>query len=899
MLGTMHSRVLPTGTVTFLFSDIEGSTRMVQDLGPAVFTGVLEQHNGLIREAVERHAGVERGTQGDSFLVLFREAPAAVEAAVEIQRALQAASWPSNASVAVRMGLHTGLGRLGGDDYVSVDVHRAARIAGLAHGGQVLLSDATRALVEDNLPVGVTLRALGEHRLRDLERTERIHQLVIDGLRSEFPAVRSGTPGGGNLPLPLTSFVGRGRELAEAAALLETHRLVTFTGPGGTGKTRLAVELGRTAAGRFDDGVWFVPLDAVRDPALVPVAVATMFSLLEAPGSTPLERTTRFLADRSTLLVLDNFEQVLEAGPMVGELLRGAPGVHVLITSRSPLRLSMEQEYPVRPLSMPEVGGPDGPDLGSDAARLFIERANRVRPGFAPAPDEATAIAEICRRLDGLPLGIELAAARVGLLGPAAIADRLAKALDLPGGGTRDLPERQRTLDAAIGWSHDLLAEPERRLLARLSVFAGGARLEEIEAIAAETISADTTIDDLSALVDQSLVQPVPGAAGARFRLLETIRRFAAHRLAELGETEALRRRHAERFLALAEHAAEQMPGSAQVHLLDMFSADNDNFRAALDWAVDADEVELAHRFVAALWRYWQFRGRITEGTAVTERVLAMPGADQPTAWRAAGLDAAGGLAWWAGDAPRADSHYTEQERIARLVGEPGALAGALFNLTHTRFQTAGDNAAELAALRDEARRLWTEAGDERALARLAWSASYALVNAGDLETGYRLAIESLEQFERSGDEFYVALAAAALAGFELVAGNVSAAFSLGLRSLQSNVAMGDTASATLMLRSGSLVLFLAGRTVEAATIAGAHEAHSRRYGYRPPLDMEGWLGLAPVAEQLERAMASPDALAARQRGAEMTLPEVMALLEEVERQGTVVGGATAPAPPG
>jgi hypothetical protein len=274
-----------------------------------------------------------------------------------------------------------------------------------------------------------------------------------------------------------------------------------------------------------------------------------------------------------------------------------------------------------------------------------------------------------------------------------------------------------------------------------------------------------------------------------------------------------------------------------------------------------------------------------------------MPGADQPAAWRAAGLEAAGGLAWWAGDPARADRHYAEQERIARLVGEPGALASALFNLTHTRFEAAGDN-ADVEALRDEARQLWTAIADDRSLARLEWSASYALVNRGEFEAGYRLSIESLARFERNDDEFYVALAAAALAGLELVSGNVPASFRLGLRSLQSNIQMGDTASATLMLRSAALVLLLMGRPVDAVTVAAAHEAHSRRYGYRPPLDMEGWLGLAPIAEQLAQVMASPEMAAALARGADMTMSEVAALMEHVERQATE-GGVASTAPPG
>ncbi len=351
--ATMAERVLPTGTITFLFSDIVGSTRLVADLGPMVFRDVLEQHNRALRTAFGEHGGVERGTQGDSFLVMFRDAPSALAAAADAQRALAAAAWPDGADVRVRMGVHTGIGTLGGDDYVGLDVHRAARIAAAAHGGQVLVSDATRALAETALGPGLRLIGLGEHTLRDIGRPEPLYQLVVEGLPSTFPPPRTQAASTRSLPERVTSFIGREQELESLAGLLAANRLVTLTGPGGTGKSSLALELARREADRFANGTWWVPLESVADPALVEASIVAGLALIESPGRTMRERLVDFLADRSVLIVLDNFEHVMAAGPAVAELLRAVSGLTILVTSRAPLHLAAEQEFPVAPLRLP------------------------------------------------------------------------------------------------------------------------------------------------------------------------------------------------------------------------------------------------------------------------------------------------------------------------------------------------------------------------------------------------------------------------------------------------------------------------------------------------------------------------------------------------------------------
>ena len=479
-----RSRELPGGTLTFLFSDIEGSTHLLQELGSA-WNAALDDHHRLMREAITEHAGTEVAAEGDSLFAVFPTAPDAVRAAYAAQLKLAAHPWPSGAAVRVRMGLHTGSATIAGGSYAGLDVHRAARIMAAAHGGQVLLSEVTRALATTALGEDLTTRDLGEHRLKDLDSTERLHQLVAPGLATDFPPIRTADAARTNLPAQPTSFLGRERQIGEVSTLLEAARLVTLTGPGGTGKTRLAIECAARLADRFPAGVWFVPLASIVDPDLVPMAIAQAVNAPEHPGQTPLQRVIDQVGEQQMLMVLDNFEQVTDAADVVASLLAGAPRLAAIVTSRFVLHLSGEHEYPVPPLAAPDLR--HLPDLAAltqyEAVALFIDRAQAARPDFAVTNQNAPAVAEICVRLDGLPLAIELAAARVRLLTPQAILARLSDRLGLLVAGPRDVPERQRTLRGAIEWSHDLLDPEEQRLFAALSVFRGGARLEAVEEI--------------------------------------------------------------------------------------------------------------------------------------------------------------------------------------------------------------------------------------------------------------------------------------------------------------------------------------------------------------------------------------------------------------------------------
>jgi predicted ATPase len=680
----------------------------------------------------------------------------------------------------------------------------------------------------------------------------------------------------GNLPMPLTELFGREDDLETLDRLIGERRLVTLTGAGGTGKTRLALELAHRRADAYEHGAWFVPLEAITEPTLVPAAIANGFGLVETPGQSSEDRLAAYLAGRTLLLVLDNFEQVLSAAPVVGKLLDAVPGLRVVATSRSPLHLTHEQEYPLRPLDPPSAESPTSAMRDNAAVRLFVERARRVSPAYELSDADAPAIGAICRQLDGLPLAIQLAASRISLLPAAAIADRLARQLALPGSGARDVPQRQQSVEQAIAWSEELLDPAARRLLARLSVFRRGFRLEEAEAVAA-TSTEDDFLEGLSTLVDQSLVQPIPGPDGPRYRLLEPIRVYAARRLADEGEAAAKERAHGLAFLALAESAAAHLPGAEQRVWLDRLGAEHDNLRAATSWAIDHDETDIALRLGTAMWRFWQLRGHIEEGLRAMSRILELPGADEPTIVRAAALAAAGGLRYWSADVPGADGLYRAQVELARELGDPRQLADALFNLGHTRFIIDRDH-EEVSLLHEEAARLLGELGDEVGLARLAWTKNNWLMQHGEATSDDGFAL--VRRFEKLGDAWYVALAYGTLSWAAFATGNVTDCLRWGLVSINGQHAMGDVASPTITLRYIAIVLNDLGEPEAAATVSAAYEALCSRYGVRPPAFFEE---MTPVLHRrILDTSAHPEAMA---RGAAMSLDEVLDFIMRISAE--------------
>ncbi|HEV8470743.1 MAG TPA: adenylate/guanylate cyclase domain-containing protein, partial [Candidatus Limnocylindria bacterium] len=723
---------MPAGTLTFLFTDIEGSTKLQTGLGTDRYHEVLETHTRLLRDAF-KDGGFEVRVDGDALFVVFAVAAKAVHAVAAAQRALAKASFPGGATVRVRMGLHTGEGRPAsadaGADYVGIDVNRAARVAAAGHGGQVLLTDATATLARADLGDGLSLRDLGEFRLKDLAHPEHLYQLVIDGCPADFPPLRSLDRTPTNLPPQPSTFVGRAREIVEGQRLLESARLITLTGPGGTGKTRLSLRIAEESAQEFADGTYFVPLAPITDPELVPSTIAHTLGVQVGGAEMPLTRVLDHVRGKQMLLVLDNFEQILPAAPIVGQLLGASPALKVIASSRAPLRIAGEQEFPVPPLDVPD---PEHlPTLEvlaqSDAVRLFIERAGAVRPDFKVTPENAVAVAEICNRLDGLPLAIELAAARVKVLTPQAMLPKLREGLDVLASTARDLPERQRTLRGAIAWSWDLLNPAECKLFSRLAVFVSGGMLPQVETVCgpSKELGGDL-LDALTSLVEHSLIRQSEIAGEPRFRMLVTIREFALERLEESDERDEIRMRHARAYLALAEEARPYVQQRDQKRWLDLLEVEHDNLRAALESSIADGRGEDACRLVFALWRFWQVRGHLAEGAHWCERVLALPTKTTPPLVLMRALEASAGIAYWRGDIPTATDGYTKAAEIAREQGDDAEQANAEYNLSFVYGIPGSDLPRALDLLRS-ARQRWARVGDRAGVARAAWGfASYA-----------------------------------------------------------------------------------------------------------------------------------------------------------------------------
>jgi predicted ATPase/class 3 adenylate cyclase len=893
------ARALPTGTVAFLFTDIEGSTSLAHALAGDRWASLLARHRELIRAAVAAFDGAEVATEGDGFFVAFGRTADAVAAAVEAQRVLAAEAWPADGTVRVRMGIHTGDGRLDADGgYVGADVHRAARIAAAGHGGQVLLSETTSTLVTDELPAGVALRGLGEHRLKDL-RPERICQLVIDGLRSDFPPIRSLDRRPNNLPTQLTSFVGRETELTEAARLMETTRLLTLTGPGGTGKTRLSLQLAADVSERFADGIWFVPLEPVRDPALIAATILTTVGLVESGGRTARDILVEWLAPKQVLLVLDNFEQVIEGAPVVSDLLRGAPRLAAIVTSRAALRVSGEQEYPVPGLPAPrdvlalsdlqKMNLPAG-DRGLDAAsattfeavRLFIARAVAVRPDFRVTNDNAPSVAGIAARLHGMPLAIELAAARVKLLSPDAILERLEHQLGVLASGSRDLPERQQTLRGAIAWSHDLLDAGQRRLFARLSVFVAGCELDSVEAVCGPAGELDglDIVDGLMALADQSLIRAEDADDETRFRMLDTIREFAIERLAETGERDEIERRHSATFLALAESLTPKLSGDDQRRWLGRLERDHDNIRAVLDRAVAAGDGSTAIRIAFAMWRYWQKRGHLAEARRRLQAIADAPWSSDDPVLRARLMEALGGVSWWQADLDTMGPAYAEALAIWEKVGDQREIVNALYNDSFRYAVTSSpkDSDPERVGYRQMVRALdlATSIGDERGRANVLWGlGNYVYFHDTD-DRGIASFQEAFDIFSRIGDRTMEAWSLHMLSTAQIRARAIDESLRNVSQALRLFHKFGDVAGITLALDDFASLAVATDNLPRAARLWGAARA----------LSSAGGVGLADFVDQQYEFYGRPNArfvLSATeieehaQEGRAMTLDESVA----------------------
>jgi predicted ATPase/class 3 adenylate cyclase len=661
-----HSSLeIPSGTVTFLFTDIEGSTQLLQRLGDD-YAKVLVDQRRILRSVIEQFAGYEVDTQGDSFFIAFQQATQAVQAAAEAQRRIAANAWPRKERLHVRMGLHTGEPRFGQTGYVGLDVHRASRICNCGHGGQVLLSGTTRALVEGKLEDGLDLRSLGEHRLKDLQLPDQLYQLLIPGLETEFPPLKSLSRTVNNLPLQLTSFIGREIEITRVKGLLKRSRLVTLLGPGGSGKTRLALQVAAELADEFPDGIWFVDLALLSGPTFLIQTVASAMNLHEETGRSVQEKLFEYLKDRQVLLILDNCEHIVaQCAALSAGLLGDCPQLSIMTTSREALGVAGEDLHPVPPLSLPDIANLGRQDreqlstiLDSEAVCLFADRAERVQPGFSLTEANLLPTAQICQRLDGIPLAIELAAARTRMMSLEQILARLDDRFRLLTGGSRTALPRQQTLLALVAWSYDLLSPHEKALFIRLSVFAGGWSLDAAEAVCTGGEAPDRSygitrtevLDLLTHLVDKSLVVADPGGNSPRFRMLETIREYARDQLREVGEEENLRRRHLDYYFIFALQSEETLKGTDPSGCLRQMDEERDNLYTALDWSLkrSVDGGDLAMEMAGGLWMWWLARGSLSEGHMWLKKTL--DAGPNRSSSRAKALASAGVMTWQLGE---------------------------------------------------------------------------------------------------------------------------------------------------------------------------------------------------------------------------------------------------------
>ena len=885
-----------SGIVTFLFTDIEGSTRL-WETDPAAMSAALADHDAILRAAINQAGGEIFKTVGDAFCATFAMPTRAIAAAVAAQQGLVEPRNGGAPALRVRMAIHTGHAENRDGDYFGPPLNRVARLLATAHGGQIVVSRAAGELARDDLPPDIALRDLGEFTLRDLQHPERVLQVIAPGLPTDFPPLRSLEHLLQQVPRPATPIIGREREIALARAVLaptpeangtsapaQAAPLLTLTGPGGAGKTRLALHLAAELGVEFADGAVFVSLAEIRDPSLAPAAIASALDLADDIGKTPVEQIIERLRGRELLLVLDNLEQVVGAAHLVAELLAACSRLRIIVTSRERLQLRGEQELPVPPLALPAlpraaIGCEDSQAafvndvLQSAAVRLFLARAQATKPGFALTPQNAFTIAEICRRLDGLPLAIELAAARARSLSPSAILDRLERQLDLLSRGPRDLPARQQTMRDTIAWSYDLLDASEQRIFARVAIFAGGFDLEAAEAVCA----GDETDDDdvfapLESLADKSLLRIIDTTDEPRFDMLQTIRDYGLEQLEETGEGEAVAQRHAAHFLALAETCEPLLTGAEQMESLDRLERERANLRAAMSWFCATNAVEEALRLGGALWRFWWLRGDLGEGRPLLEQLFqksegvradilakALNGAgllaDSQGAWETAArlherslaisreTNDLRGVAWSLnnlgvvainqGDLARARILLEENLAAAETIDDPDSIATALIDLGQIAFHEADYERARSCWSRSLA--LFRALGDESRLARSLNNLGFVAGQQGDLAAARALFHESLVHHRRVGDWQGIASTLNNLAAIANDSGDVETAGQLYRESYALAVEGGNQLYAAIALEN------LAGWTLNHGDARLAETRYREALGiYRHVGDLQG-----------------------------------------------------------
>ena len=843
---------LPTGTVTFLFSDIEGSTRLLQRIGDR-YADVLATYREILRAAATRHGGKQIDTSGDAGFFAFPRATDAAAASVAAQRALLSHAWPQGHALLARMGLHTGQPLAHADSYVGLDVHRAARICAAAHGGQILISDATRIILEQARPEGVSLKDLGEHRLKHLLRPERLFQVLHPDLPEAFPPLRTLDAHPNNLPPQPTPFIGRESELeATRRALLDDGaRLLTLTGAGGTGKTRLALQLAAQVIEEFRHGAFFVPLAHISDPGLAASSIAQVLGVGETPGRALLGNLEDYLKDKHILLVLDNLEQAIEAAPAVDRLLSACPHLKIIATSRERLRLTWEREFPLPPLAVPHTPKGTVQQLAQNpAVALFVSRSRFVQPEFALTHDNAEAVTEICIRLDGLPLAIELAAARTKLLTPQEIVQRLPDPFRLLRGGPRDAPARHQSLQAAISWSYELLDPAERRLFRQLAVFRGGFTLESAEAVcSADGIDA---LDVLASLVDKSLLRRIalPGGT-ARFLMLETIRAYGIERLTAEDEQDDARRRHAKHFASLAEQTESSLVTNQEEPSLERLWRETENLRSALDWSTQRPDREGAARLISGLGWLFYVHGLLTEGRVRLEQVLQEVG-EVDGHLLARVLLPAGALAWSLGDHDRARIWLERSLALFKQHDDAKRRAATTAFLGHVarslgRFEQAAEHYQRALAI-------YRELGSEWGIGWALHDLGLAARDRGDNDEAAALHEQSLALFRKIGYRWGTAWALWNLGVLAHRRGTDARAREYLTESLELYRALDDRRGIAQSLEGFAAIIFVAGRLRESAKVLSA--ADTLRAGLGAPLALSDRREYDRTLEGLKAALS-------------------------------------------
>jgi predicted ATPase/class 3 adenylate cyclase len=857
---------LATQTLTFLFTDIEGSTALLRRLGET-YAEVLTAHHQLIRAGLAAHGGREVDTQGDAFFAVFTSPSGCVAAAIGMQRAFALHPWPADTQVRVRMGIHSGEASETATGIVGLDVHRAARIAAVAYGGQILISAATAALLRDSLPSGASLMDLGLHRLKDLGRPEQIFQAAADGLPVAFPPLRSldNPKLHHNLPTQVSSFVGRAAELAEVRRLIADSRLVTLTGPGGAGKTRLGLQV---AAGLLDgsgDGVWFADLAPLQNADLVAASVANVLGIRADPGRPMIDTLVEAVDQRSLLLLLDNCEHVLDTcAKLADALLRGCPNVVLLATSREPLGIDGERVHRVPSMDTP-ADDDDMDAIGdTEAVRLFTDRAARHGVRLVWNEQTAPVAGRICRRLDGMPLAIELAAARLTVMSLTELDARLDQRFALLTGGSRAALPRQQTLRAMVEWSWELLNGPEQQVLARLSVFAGGFGPDAAEAVAASADSpAEEVFGHLAALVDKSLVQfDNTGAGPARYQLLDTIRQYAAQRLEQQHPTAAdsVRMAHRDFYLALAEAAAPQLVAHEQAEWLDRLDAELDNLRAAIAFSLVQPDPAPGLRLAAALRVFWKARGHATEAAVGLKALLERPAAQQGTVLRARALACTAYLLEQAGGYAIAEEHCQEALAIAQATGDD-YLAADLLHIRAFVLLRRGQHRAALPLIESGlslARRL----EEPRLTASLLSARSFAVDVEGDHAGAARDAAESMRLFRLVGDRREVGTIVGNLAYAELSMGDLDSARAHLLESLEIFRSLNDRDGVVYETFNLGLAEYLSGSP------AAAEEYFAESLDLARRVQMKASIGYALIGLAMARGSEAEMSRSARLHGA-------------------------------